>query len=301
MLLHDHEVVVSEGGGVLTVDVSVIITAYNRPDLLRESIGSVINQTVLPKEIVVVDDCSPKDLVGVLSEVNSEIPILYHRLNRNSGANYSRNKGVFLSSSEYVAFLDDDDIWLPCKLEKQLLEIQGGEACLSGYELLESGKKHIVDTKNILEQDLRQGNEYCGMSGLLCRREYLVEHPFDVDLPCGQDWDLYISLAKKGNIAYVNESCFRYRTASTDSITTKQKSISVEDIKHRLKVSDKHREWMGEDAYNARVAAAYLAYIRFKTKPFRFIKASFKHAGIKATILYVYRSLKRKVALSLIG
>src|SRR5690606_36349872 len=108
--------------------VSVVISAYNRPDYLQNAIASVLSQTVSDYEIIVVDDCSPVSLETVLRDI--ACPVRYHRLARNSGANKARNEGVRLAQGRYVAFLDDDDAWLPRKLEWQLPQLQEATACI---------------------------------------------------------------------------------------------------------------------------------------------------------------------------
>ncbi len=97
--------------------VSVVIPAYNRPDLLRETVASILAQTFPPTEIILVDDGSPTPLPLDLQDLSPTV-----RLHRqpNAGITAARNTGVLHSTSPWIAFCDHDDLWRPDKLEQQL-------------------------------------------------------------------------------------------------------------------------------------------------------------------------------------
>jgi glycosyltransferase involved in cell wall biosynthesis len=101
--------------------VSVVIPNYNRTDILKRAIESVLAQSVDVAEIIVVDDCSnnfTKDYLEAEIKPLRNVKIVFNTLNM--GASGSRNVGVDNAESELVAFLDSDDVWMPKKLEKQL-------------------------------------------------------------------------------------------------------------------------------------------------------------------------------------
>lgn len=97
--------------------VSVIIPTFNRSKLLREAIRSVLQQTVAPDEIIIIDDGSTDDTAEVCTEFESKIR---YRYQPNAGLPTARNKGVAESTGDFIAFLDSDDLWDPQKLETQL-------------------------------------------------------------------------------------------------------------------------------------------------------------------------------------
>lgn len=101
--------------------VSVIIPTYNRIEELDNAIKSVLSQSVRDVEILVVDDCSSYN-IDILKDKYKDIPcIKVFRTKENSGSPAEpRNIGLENSSGQYIAFLDDDDMFLPMKLEKQL-------------------------------------------------------------------------------------------------------------------------------------------------------------------------------------
>jgi cellulose synthase/poly-beta-1,6-N-acetylglucosamine synthase-like glycosyltransferase len=99
-------------------EVDVIIPTYNRASLLRNVITSVLNQSFTDFTIIVVDDGSSNNNKAVLESFQDK-RIKYVRNEVNMGEGRARNIGVSNSTADYVAFLDDDDEWLPEKLKMQ--------------------------------------------------------------------------------------------------------------------------------------------------------------------------------------
>src|SRR5215475_868787 len=98
--------------------VSVIIPTHNRAEFLRSAITSVLNQTFQDFEIIIIDDASKDHTQEVIANFNdARIKVIYNQVSK--GAAGARNIGIMNSSSEYTAFLDDDDEWLPEKLQIQ--------------------------------------------------------------------------------------------------------------------------------------------------------------------------------------
>ena len=103
--------------------VSAVITTHNRKDLLKRAIDSVFTQTYQPIELIVVDDASDdgtRDEFGA----NAKFQYIYVPQRESKGGNYARNLGIKASKGKYCAFLDDDDYWLPTKIEKQVQLIE---------------------------------------------------------------------------------------------------------------------------------------------------------------------------------
>ena len=270
--------------------ISVVISAYNRPDYLQESLDSALRQTVQPLEIIVVDDCSPANLQSVVESFGG--PAYYLRMARNGGANRARNAGVRHARGQYIAFLDDDDIWLPHKLERQLSQLGNVTACLSGFEVLDTGKVFVRPLSLITEDLLRKGNQYCGMSGLICERRWLLENPLDESLKNGQDWDIFVRLAQQAPIPYVPESLFLYRRGRHASITSNMKSLGPDEMEQRLKVTYKHRAWLGERYFRRRMALTILGYIGNRKQPWRLALLAIRKSGVLATISVLTEKLR---------
>jgi glycosyltransferase involved in cell wall biosynthesis len=111
--------------------ISVIIPAYNAEKTIRRALISVENQTMLPKEVIVIDDCSSDQTSTIIREYMSESKLnIRHEIQAaNAGAGSARNAGWLVASEKYVAFLDADDMWHPKKLEIQFNAMQNSDDC----------------------------------------------------------------------------------------------------------------------------------------------------------------------------
>lgn len=102
-------------------DVSVIIPVYNSGEEAFRAVSSIAKQTLLPKEVILIDDCSPdqKQVKKWFSKIETtfknEFKIIFLFQKVNGGAGEARNRGWEIASGKYVAFLDSDDIWHPKK------------------------------------------------------------------------------------------------------------------------------------------------------------------------------------------
>ena len=90
--------------------VSVIIPLYNEEKYILECINSVINQTYKNLEIIIVDDKSTDNSLKILEQIKDD-RIKTIKLDKNSGVAHARNKGVEVSTGDYICFLDSDDFW----------------------------------------------------------------------------------------------------------------------------------------------------------------------------------------------
>ena len=112
--------------------VSIIVTTYNRKELLKETIDSITNQTFEHFELIIIDNFSDYDFFKYVASFKDSRIRPYQ--NRNNGIiAVNRNYGIRKAKGKYIAFCDDDDIWFPKKLEKQI-------------NLLKNTQNHIVFT-----------------------------------------------------------------------------------------------------------------------------------------------------------
>src|SRR5215510_14768908 len=121
--------------------VSVVITTYNRSHLLPHAIESA-KSAASDSEVIVVDDCSSDDTPEVCAKIDG---IRYVRLNTNGGLAHARNTGIAETSSEFIAFLDDDDLRLPGSIDKQLRAITVDEniALCYGQALIGDARRQL--------------------------------------------------------------------------------------------------------------------------------------------------------------
>jgi len=107
----------------MSLDVSVVIPTYNRADMLPDAINSVADQTVQPKELIIVDDGSSDETEQVVGGIGYD-RISYHKHDKNRGFGAARNTGNEIATGDYIAFLDSDDEWKPKKIEKQVSKLE---------------------------------------------------------------------------------------------------------------------------------------------------------------------------------
>lgn len=119
------------------VPVSVVVPCFRCEYTIERAVSSVFRQTVLPSEIILIDDCSPDDTARVLrslQEQHGNDLIRVISLSENSGPSVARNAGWEMSRYPYIAFLDADDSWHPKKLEIQYDWMMGNQDfCMSGH------------------------------------------------------------------------------------------------------------------------------------------------------------------------
>lgn len=277
--------------------ISVVITTFNRPDFLQEALIGVSQQELSAYEIIIIDDCSTKSYDEVFPLVE-KLDARYLKQKSGVGANAARNIGIKESSGDIVAFLDDDDIWLPNYLKVIHEEYLGGaDAIVSGFKQL--GKEEVVVTNKdltVTKSSLLRGNTYCGMSGFSAKRDLLLQNSFDETLNNGQDWDMYVRLFQKGiKFKNIPEPIFLYRFQNEDGIGAKVRKMKPSDIDKRLGSAYKHKVFLGDYWFKKRVCEQILFSLKHKNEKSRWIIQALKMAGFKATFVFFFNALRRKV------
>ena len=187
--------------------VSVVIPTYNRRDEIVRSITSVFNQTYRPIEILVVDDCSADGTADFLQTQQFPRPVRVLRHLENAGPAVARNTGVAAAAGKYVAFLDSDDWWLPCKLERQM-EIAGPLGARQNF-LIYTQAYLIRKYETIIRPRRAMAGEgvaeyvFCNgghinTSSVLVPTELIRRCGYDPKLRLHEDWDLYLRLEQFG-------------------------------------------------------------------------------------------------------
>lgn len=197
----------------------MVIPTFNRPAMLARAIESVLNQTYTNLEIIVVDDASKGDVEAVVRSFTDErIRLIRHQQNR--GGSAARNTGIWHSRGRYIAFLDDDDEWLSQKTERQLKDLRkkGAEHKVSFCLLMlfNEGLGKYQGTSgpgwdgNHLKELLSQRLSTSTSCALIERECFEKLGGFREDLPCYQDWEMWIRLAEHYDFVYLNEALVRY-------------------------------------------------------------------------------------------
>lgn len=252
--------------------VSVIIPVFNGESYVRAAIESVWNQTYGDSEIVVVDDGSTDRTRDIVQSIGEKV--IYKRQS-NSGPIAARNLGIALSSGEYVAFLDHDDLWYSDKLEKQVSILESypevGLVCSEVDNIDEGGQPIIRKTwaqRRSIKRDLL-GDLYALLnrrfpvavpSTWLVRRRILEKvGNFDPTLPFGGygEFDFFAKLAEDSKIYFMISPLVKYRVRQSG--ITKEKEAEM--YANYLLVLDKlWQRWKNQPDLRALLLKLYGRY-----------------------------------------
>ena len=205
------------------MDVSVILPTRNRSALLATALGSALRQRDVELEVIVVDEGSSDETPAVVAGFgDSRVRVL--RNERPEGVAVARNRGAARAAGEWLAFLDDDDLWAPDKLARQLREAQalGRHWVYTGCVAIGdrghlSGGPPLAPEQTIAAL-LRYNAIPGGGSNVVVRRTtWQKAGPFDTRLRNTEDWEMWIRLAKLGPPACVSSPLVARRLHTTNS------------------------------------------------------------------------------------
>ena len=238
--------------------VSVVIPTYNRANLLKRAIQSVINQTYKNLEIIIVDDGSTdrtKDIVKTFSD--SRIQYIRHPENRGTSA--ARNTGIKNSKGNFIALLDHDDEYLPERIEKGIKVFKGAPENLgmvwSNYWKVNKEKKEkkIAFLKYHLE-DAKKWIFPMPSTWVIRKKVFKKNGFFDEELGPAEDTDFAIRLCKVFSFYFINEPLAVYH------ITKGSYSCNV-TIEKLIKIRKVFLEKHLDLKKNRRLSASYFCYI----------------------------------------
>ena len=178
--------------------VSVVMLTYKRADILPQAIESILAQTNPDFELIILNDGSPDNTDEVVKKYKDK-RIRYYKNEQNKGIAYSRNRVASLARGKYIMIMDDDDISLPERIEKQVqyLETHPDITVLAGQ--IKDYPKRIYENHNMIISKLIQWN-ILGNANVMYRRQFVIDHDitYDEDLPYGEDWHFWVQIALKG-------------------------------------------------------------------------------------------------------
>jgi glycosyltransferase involved in cell wall biosynthesis len=184
------------------ISIAAVVPVYNRGHTVRRAIDSVLSQSHVPDEIIVVDDGSTDGTKETLKGYGDDITIL--SLNKNSGPSRARNEGIHTAGSEWIAFLDSDDRWEKDKIKKQVAYLRK----YPFYEIMQTEeiwirrgvrvnpcRHHEKPAGWIFEQSLQRC--VISPSSVLIRKSLLERYGnFDETFPVCEDYDLWLRITR---------------------------------------------------------------------------------------------------------
>ncbi|MBA7489482.1 UDP-4-amino-4-deoxy-L-arabinose--oxoglutarate aminotransferase [subsurface metagenome] len=244
--------------------VSVIIPIYNRTEYVCEAIDSVLAQTYKNYEIVVVDDGSITDVKRVLKPYRAKIKCLYQE---NKGLAAARNYGIKNSNGKYLAFLDDDDLFEPRKLEIQVPVLEDNPEVgfvysdCYGFEAENRNEKRL----NLATGRDRASNEFANLyfidtnvlvPTVLIRRKCFEDVGlFDENLPQNEDVDMWLRVALRWQVKFSDYPSALVRRHSNRMSLDRVETYDslIKSWQKILKIYPNFRKDLGTDA-NRRIA-----------------------------------------------
>ncbi len=266
--------------------ISIIIPTYNRPIKLKRAITSIINQTYINFEILIINDSKiEEDVKEVIKSFNDK-RIKYFCNSRTKGPSGARNTGILKSKGKFIAFLDDDDEWLPKKLELQikLLNSRSNHAVFCAFKILNNKKWTNIIQKNVKHNQknyLLHKYEVCASSTILIKKSVLNKMGlFSENLSINEDLEFILRLLREHNITYISKILVKIYGHCIRDATKTEKNKKVffnminNDLKKLTKTDKKH----------------------FFSLNYRDLATLFSNEGnFKKTKYYLKRSLKLKI------
>jgi hypothetical protein len=256
------------------VTISVVIPTRNRSALLSMTIRSVLRQQNVDLDIVVVDEASTDDTVAVVNAFgDARIRIVRHDTPR--GVATARNAGAAAARGEWLGFLDDDDLWAPDKLVRQLKA-----AVEADRDWVYTGSVNIINAYRIAygqpplppERVMAEIRRYDAVPGggsnvIVRRTTWLRAGPFDARLRNTEDWEMWIRLAALGPPAWVCSPLVARRlhpsNSSLDVAEVVRGTKLIEALHHTKADWGRLHRWMAQSSLrNGQRHAALLHFAK---------------------------------------
>ncbi|MBV8781057.1 MAG: glycosyltransferase family 2 protein [Phycisphaerae bacterium] len=203
--------------------VSVVIPTYKHREYVAQAVSSALEQAGVSLEVIVVNDGSPDNTVQVLEPFTQSGRIRYIE-QANAGQAAARNRGISAATGEFVALLDDDDLWPADRLAWQVERLAADPAAVMVFGDFEKFGDVTTHRGPTAAPGVRTFDDFARGCLLVSpgqasfRRSSLIRvGMLDTDLKGTDDWDLYLRLARQGKILYENRLALRYRVHSSNA------------------------------------------------------------------------------------
>ncbi len=230
--------------------ITVVMPNYNGQRFVEQAIDSVLQQTYRNFELIVVDDCSTDDSLKIVRRKAAEdCRIRAIALEQNDGVANARNAGIKEARGEYIALLDNDDLWVEDKLERQLDFAQkGADIVYCSYDFID--EQNNVIKKPFIVPRYTNFNKMLASSVISCstsfiKTELMQEHPFKPDF-YHEDYVLWMELLRVCPTAYGDQKVLMHYRQVTGSRSNKKGNAAKErwnTYRKALKLSMLESTW----------------------------------------------------------
>jgi glycosyltransferase involved in cell wall biosynthesis len=280
--------------------VSVVLPTRDRLELLRRAVTSVRTQSERDFELIIIDDASTDGTGQFLTGLADRDPRV--RAYRNAaprGGAGSRNEGIEHARAAWIAFMDDDDEWLPEKLLLQLRELRSNPtavACSCSYVLRDSSgaSRTVRVPPHVALRQLLVGNVLGGSSMCMCSADVLRQiGGFDEKLQSAQDLDLWVRLRQQGQVVACAESLVIHWAHRGARITSNMRSQHLGARRFYFK----HRKFMDASLRRQRVCFNCFIMSRQITRGwrhrYRYLLLSMLNSSLHLSFRYARSSAPR--------
>jgi glycosyltransferase involved in cell wall biosynthesis len=253
-------------------DATVVVPTHDRSSWLRQTLRSVLWQEDVALEVLVIDDGSTDDTASVVrASGDPRVRVIRHDTPR--GVSASRNHGAEEARGDWLAFVDDDDVWAPDKLRRQLAaaEETGGSWVYTGCVSVDAalrlvGGRPPPPPDEVASKVFRANVVPGGGSNVVVRRTTFERvGPFDIRLANTEDWEMWIRLAREDTPAWVPEPLLGYRVHASNSsldVAVVYEGVDIIEREHGIEVDRGilHR-WVGESCLRTGQRAQALKHL----------------------------------------
>lgn len=229
--------------------ISIVLPTFNRKEMLGETIQAILNQTFRDYELIIVDNMSQDGTSDYVKSLTDQ-RIKYYR-NQNHGIiAINRNYGIKQACGQYVAFCDDDDLWLPKKLQKQVGAFLGTTVVAVASNYIPIGDVRMIrknlsigknqDYRDYSYEDILLHLNPIISSSVIVRRSILLNlGGFDESAVFRfiEDWELWLRVGRQGRIRVLAEPLLHYRMLKKSGRDPRLVSQNT------LKILEKHRDF----------------------------------------------------------
>lgn len=206
--------------------VTVVMPVYNASRYIKEAVESILHQTYSDFLLLCIDDCSEDNSLEILQQIKDDrLRIVKNEVNR--GIAYTRNVGLDMSETEYIALIDDDDIALPYRLEHEVqyldahqdIQVVGGhQRQIDGFGKDLDKQWSVYLNPDYIQAYLLLGNTVVNGSAMF-RREFIRKHNIRFrDNMCGvEDYQFWVECSLKGKIKNLDEVLLLWRVAGQNT------------------------------------------------------------------------------------
>ena len=257
----------SVGSGAARPEVTVVVPTRNRWPLLQRTLSGVWAQEDVDLEAIVVDDGSTDETPKCLAELG-EPRLRVIRRTGGQGVGAARNAGVGAARGEWLAFLDDDDLWAPTKLRRQLEAARAAGATFAyASAAIVNEELDLIDLypapdPDALLEELLPGNIMpAGASNVIARTDAVrALGGFDEDLHQLTGWDLWIKLTREGRPAACDEVLLAYVQHPAAMLLSERKRELLREFDLLADRYDALGREMGVNAFDRPGLVAWIAW-----------------------------------------